>query len=186
MEIAALVVALVALVLALKKSGGGGDKGGGKEALDDLRRDVRRDAENLAEEVRRELETTRRLLAEVASGAQLDREQILEGRLWSDVDARDAVKLVGTSGVHVLDVRTNGETIGGVIPGAQLVPVAELEERVREVPRDAKTLLVVCAGGGRSAAACEFLAGKGYAGLLNLTGGMGAWNGPVVKPGTSK
>lgn len=185
MEIAALVVALVALVFALKR-GGGGNNGGGKEALDDLRRDVRRDAENLAEEVRRELETTRRLLAEVASGAQLDREQIIEGRLWRDVDARDALKLVGSSGVHVLDVRTSGETIGGVIPGAQLVPVGELEERVREVPRDAQTLLVVCAGGGRSAAACEFLAGKGYAGLLNLTGGMGAWNGPVVKPGTTK
>jgi rhodanese-related sulfurtransferase len=184
MEIAALVVALVALVVALKKGGGGAS--GGKDALEDLRRDVRRDAENLAEEVRRELETTRRLLAEVASGAQLEREQILEGRLWRDVDARDAVKLVGASGVHVLDVRTNGETIGGVIPGAQLLPVGELEERVREVPRDAKTLLVVCAGGGRSAAACEFLAGKGYAGLLNLTGGMGAWNGPVVKPGTAK
>jgi rhodanese-related sulfurtransferase len=184
MEIAALVVALLALVLALKKGGGGA--GGGKDALEDLRRDVRRDLSNLAEEVRREIETTRRLLADVASGVKLDREQIVEGRLWRDVDPRDAVKLVGASGVHVLDVRTSGETVGGVIPGAQLVPVGELEERVREIPTDKQTLLVVCAGGGRSAAACEFLASKGYGGLLNLTGGMGAWNGPVVKPGAAK
>lgn len=178
MDIAALAIALVALVLALRR-GGSAPAG---QALDDLRRDARRDAENLAEEVRRELATTRRLLAEVAAGAQLDREQILEGRLWRDVDARAAQALLGRPDVHVLDVRTPGETAGGVLPGAQLVPIGELEERLREVPRDRRTLLVYCAAGGRSASACEFLASQGFDGLLNLSGGIGAWTGPIERP----
>jgi rhodanese-related sulfurtransferase len=42
--------------------------------------------------------------------------------------------------------------------------------------------LIYCAGGGRSAAACEFLASKGYTNLHNLEGGFGAWQGPRARP----
>ena len=45
-----------------------------------------------------------------------------------------------------------------------------------------KPLLVCCAGGSRSAAACEFLSQQGYAGLHNLEGGMNSWSGPRVRP----
>lgn len=180
MEYFALFFAILALVVAVNAARGGGASG---NAVDDARRDARRDAQNLAEEVQRELATTRRLLAEVAAGATLDRDQILEGRLWRDVDARQGKELVAAGGdLHVLDVRTPGEQAAGVIPGAQRIPVDELPARLAEVPRDKRTTLVVCAAGGRSAAACELLSSEGYSGLLNLAGGMGSWGGPIQKP----
>ena len=74
------------------------------------------------------------------------------------------------------------ETAGGIIPGAQLIPIEELEERAREVRRSEKPLLIYCAGGGRSAAACEFLSGQGQLGLQNLSGGIGSWGGAVTRP----
>jgi len=180
MEYFALFFAALAFVVALKGAKSGGVS---RADLDDARRDARRDAQNLADEVQRELALTRRLLAEVAAGARLDRDQIIEGRLWRDVDAREGTELVAAGGdLHVLDVRTAGEQAAGVIPGAQRIPVDELPARLSEIPKGKANTLVVCAGGGRSAAACELLASEGYDGLLNLAGGMGAWSGPVQKP----
>jgi rhodanese-related sulfurtransferase len=57
----------------------------------------------------------------------------------------------------------------------------ELDDRKEEIPKD-RTVLVYCASGGRSAAACDALAREGWSGLMNLTGGIGAWQGAVVKP----
>ncbi|HSE42454.1 MAG TPA: rhodanese-like domain-containing protein, partial [Acidobacteriota bacterium] len=63
------------------------------------------------------------------------------------------------------------------IPGSKLIPVDEIENRFLEVPREANPLLVVCQGGGRSAAACEILSQKGFINLVNIHDGMGAWPG---------
>ena len=65
-----------------------------------------------------------------------------------------------------------------VIPGAQVVPVEELEARAREIARLGRPLLVYCAMGARSAAACEFLSHQGHEGLLNLADGFQGWTGP--------
>ena len=51
-----------------------------------------------------------------------------------------------------------------------------------EIPRDGRRTLVYCAGGSRSAAACEFLSREGYDELYNLEGGFQAWSGPRAKP----
>lgn len=173
----ALGLALVALVLALRKGAGGGNS----EKLADLEKDSRRRLENLAQEVRGELETTRRLLAEVASGQQLDREQILEGRLWRDVEVNAAKELLAKAKPRVLDVRTSQEVASGRLPGAIHIPVQELEARFNELKPSGGPWLVYCAAGSRSAAACEFLAGQGFGGLHNLAGGISAWNGPLER-----
>lgn len=178
MEIATLVIALLALVLASKKSAGGSSKA----ALEELDRDGRRRLENLAKELRGELETTRRLLAELAAGRPLDPDQVVEGRLWRDLDARAAERLFAAGGLHVLDVRTAQEVQGGKLPGAVHIPIQELEERAGELPKDGRPYLIYCAAGGRSAAACEFLSTQGFSGLHNLSGGIGAWPGPVERP----
>lgn len=178
MEVLALVVAIVALLVALSNKRGGGSS----NDLNDLRSDARRRVENLADELRVELDAQRKLLADVASGVKLDRSQILEGRLWSDVDPREGASLVKDGRVELLDVRTPQETSGGVIPGAVLIPIDQLEERLDEVPDGGKPLLVYCAAGGRSAAACELLSQRGRVGVKNLSGGMGSWSGPVAKP----
>lgn len=167
----ALLVALAAWMKA----------GAWKARVDELEREVRRRTEGSAEEARNELRVVREMLAVVAEGGRLSRDQVLEGRLWADVDGKQGLALI-ERGARVLDVRTSGETAGGVIPSALLIPVDQLEARLREVPKDGKPLLVCCAGGARSAAACEFLSQQGYSGLHNLEGGMNSWSGPRVRP----
>ncbi|MEO0652770.1 MAG: rhodanese-like domain-containing protein [Planctomycetota bacterium] len=171
-------LSVIAILLALKAQG----ESSGGTTQEDAERDARRRIENLREEFERELSTLRRLLAAVAAGHKLDPEQIEEGRLWGDLTPDKAKALVEAGEVDLLDVRTPQETAGGIIPGAQLIPVDQLEERVKEVRRSGKPLLVYCAGGGRSAAACEFLSSEGQPSLHNLSGGIGSWSGPVVRP----
>jgi rhodanese-related sulfurtransferase len=178
MEIAALVIASLALVLALVALTKAAAFSG---RIDEVELAAKRRAENVSQELESALTTQRELLALVASGATLSREMILEGRLWSDVDGAKARELVA-AGARVLDVRTPAETAGGIIPGAILVPIDALESRVRELPKDQRPMLIYCAAGGRSAAACEFLSHEGYMGLYNLNGGIGAWGGALTRP----
>ncbi|MBK7878399.1 MAG: rhodanese-like domain-containing protein [Planctomycetes bacterium] len=108
---------------------------------------------------------------------------IAEGRLWDDVDARAAHAPWKEGRWRVLDVRTPQEMARGILAGALCIPVDELEARVKELPRDGTPLLVYCASGGRSAAACEFLSHAGFDELHNLEGGISAWPHGTVKPG---
>jgi glyoxylase-like metal-dependent hydrolase (beta-lactamase superfamily II)/rhodanese-related sulfurtransferase len=74
----------------------------------------------------------------------------------------------------VLDVRRTAEYEAGHVPGARNLPLDELPQRLEEVPRDGN-LAVICAGGYRSSMACSLLARAGFANVVNVTGGTGAW-----------
>jgi hydroxyacylglutathione hydrolase len=76
--------------------------------------------------------------------------------------------------LYVLDVRGRAEWEGGHIPGAHLVPLAELPDRIAEVPAD-RPIAVHCQGGGRSAIAASLLRANGVTQVANVTGGFGAW-----------
>lgn len=80
--------------------------------------------------------------------------------------------------LFILDVRTEAEYADSHIPRSTLIPIDELEDRLRELPPTDTLMLVHCASGGRSATACHLLAQHGYPRLLNLAGGMHAWPGP--------
>ena len=123
----------------------------------------------------------RRTVAALAAGTPMTADMVMEGRLWREVEGSEAQELVETGGAHVLDVRTAGETAAGILPGALLIPLDELEARHGELPRDGKPLLIYCAMGVRSASACDFLSSEGFANLHNLGGGIGAWTGPTTR-----
>src|SRR5437867_1625086 len=55
------------------------------------------------------------------------------------------------------------------------------EDRLGELPPRDTPMLVHCAAGGRSAAACQTLGQRGYTRLLNLAGGMHSWPGVRVE-----
>jgi rhodanese-related sulfurtransferase len=42
-------------------------------------------------------------------------------------------------------------------------------------------MYVICAGGGRSAAASKQLSDRGYLNVFNVEGGMKSWRGETVK-----
>lgn len=85
----------------------------------------------------------------------------------------DALAELLPSGIALLDVRQPDEYQAGHVPGAVLVPLDQLPERVGEVPRDAP-LYVICQAGARSARAVAFLAEQGIE-ATNVAGGTGAW-----------
>lgn len=74
----------------------------------------------------------------------------------------------------LLDVREPWEYAQAHVPDAHLIPLAELEQRVHEIPRD-RPVLAICQSGYRSQAAAEYLLRLGYAQVANVDGGTAAW-----------
>jgi glyoxylase-like metal-dependent hydrolase (beta-lactamase superfamily II)/rhodanese-related sulfurtransferase len=79
--------------------------------------------------------------------------------------------------IILVDVREPQEFTGdlGHVPGAQLVPLANVVARSTEWDRD-RDIVLVCRSGRRSAHAAAELAKRGFRHLYNLRGGMLAWN----------
>lgn len=74
----------------------------------------------------------------------------------------------------LLDMRESSEFSAGHIPGAVLMPQAELAMRLSEIPRD-RPVLTVCAAGARSLRAAQFLQQMGYTNVRSLAGGTSGW-----------
>ena len=74
----------------------------------------------------------------------------------------------------VLDVRERWEYAEGHVPGARLLPLGELEERIGELPRD-RPVYSICHSGQRSLAAAAFLLAEGFSDVSNVEGGTSAW-----------
>lgn len=87
----------------------------------------------------------------------------------AEVEWSDAVSL-SKKGAIFLDVRTPGEVAEGAVTGALTIPLQELEERSKELPKD-KKILVYCRSGKRSANATAYLASLGYD-VVNVKGGF--------------
>jgi rhodanese-related sulfurtransferase len=74
---------------------------------------------------------------------------------------------------YLVDVRNPDEYEVAHVPGAHLVPLAELDQRTAEIPKD-RTVHVICKSGGRSARAVDFLNASGWD-TVNVLGGTDGW-----------
>ena len=80
---------------------------------------------------------------------------------------------------QLIDVREPHEFEIARIPGAKLIPLGEIVNRICEIEKR-KTTVVQCKGGVRSARAIGYLKDAGFEGrLINLKGGIGAWSAEV-------
>ncbi len=94
--------------------------------------------------------------------------------LISSISTNDLVPLLDSDErLYLLDVREPDEVADWQIPGVHNIPIAKLESRMNEVPRDAH-LVVICAAGSRAREGAQILASHGI-GSEVLDGGMGAW-----------
>jgi rhodanese-related sulfurtransferase len=105
-----------------------------------------------------------------------------------NVDANTFEQKIKAGGVQVLDVRTAGEYSGSHLKNVMLADwtdKAQFAERTKYLDKN-KTLLVYCAAGGRSGQAAEWLKEQGFKEVVNLQGGITAWNAagkPIVREG---
>jgi len=83
-------------------------------------------------------------------------------------------RLDGGEPLTVLDVREPWEVAIARIPGSLHIPLGEVPARLGELD-SGRQLIVMCKAGGRSLRAAQFLAGRGFARVANLTGGIDAW-----------
>ncbi|MBV6342502.1 rhodanese-like domain-containing protein [Candidatus Magnetobacterium casense] len=85
------------------------------------------------------------------------------------------------SGLHrddynVLDVRQPQEYERGHIPGAILIPLGEIPDRMSELPTN-RPVIVYCRSGNRSMSAAAMLINGSFTDVYNLDGGINAYNG---------
>lgn len=77
--------------------------------------------------------------------------------------------------LRLIDVRETDEWLLAHLPNAELIPLSQFQTlATRELATD-ETVVLYCHHGMRSARAQGFLKSQGYAGVLNLTGGIDAW-----------
>jgi rhodanese-related sulfurtransferase len=90
--------------------------------------------------------------------------------------ALQVTQLINRGKAVVLDVRDAAEYAGGHLPDSKNIPLTELGGRVGELNKSkAKTVVVVCQKGARSASAAKELAKAGFEDVVCLDGGLAAW-----------
>ncbi len=80
------------------------------------------------------------------------------------------------AGATLVDVREPDETAQGVVPGSVQIVRGNLEAQVEaRIPDKSTPLVVMCAGGVRSAFAAQTLEALGYADVTSMDGGFNRW-----------
>lgn len=98
-----------------------------------------------------------------------------------EIDAPALAQLLQSApATWLIDVREPGEAEIASIPGARLIPLAQLGERLNELPQPGSARLVVhCKSGARSLRALALLRERGWSDARHLRGGIDAWRKEV-------
>jgi rhodanese-related sulfurtransferase len=90
------------------------------------------------------------------------------------VNTAEATHLINREDALVLDVRDPGEYGAGHILGARNVPLSRLDDGDL-VKRKDRPVIVYCDAGERSGKAISSLRKQGFSRVVNLSGGLRAW-----------
>lgn len=126
------------------------------------------------------------LLASVLASTSVLAAEKPNGPVKTEQAAKDI-----SSGIQILDVRTEEEWNEGHIQGAKRVqfPAEDFVEKATKALDPEKPVLVYCRSGGRSAKAAKQLRDAGFKDVRDLAGGVVAWEKdgqPLVKPDAQK
>ncbi len=91
-----------------------------------------------------------------------------------ETDVLETKKQIDSSKAALLDVREQYERDICMIDGSMHIPMAQIPQRLAELPKD-KPLLVHCHHGGRSMQVVRFLRENGFEEAINVAGGIDDW-----------
>jgi rhodanese-related sulfurtransferase len=111
------------------------------------------------------------------SGAMLIWPYVRRATGGPSVNPSQATQLINREDALVLDVREPGEYGAGHILGAKNVPLSRIDSGGAEIAGKKKDrpVILYCESGNRSAKAAAALKAQGYTRVLNLAGGIAAW-----------
>lgn len=118
------------------------------------------------------------------------------GSVWAQAAVEERISLDDARRLHLagnavlIDIREPEEHAAGVAPGAKLLPMSQLGQRLREIPADPNTpVLLICRTQSRSSATLRALrkqlGEQNYAHVRFVQGGMSQWaqrGWPTVQP----
>lgn len=106
-------------------------------------------------------------------------------RRGAKVSQFQATQYMNQGKTLVLDVRNAEEFASGHLPNAKNIPLADLNNRIKEIEKSKNTVVItVCAQGVRSSNAAVLLSKAGFTQVFSLEGGTEAWKTqgmPIVK-----
>ena len=104
---------------------------------------------------------------------------------YSEVSSKEAFELIGNIQPLVLDVRTDAEFKSGHLENALLIPVQQLQSRLKELSAyKNQDILIYCATGNRSTVASKILIDSGFKRIHNMRYGIYQWSRdtyPIVR-----
>jgi rhodanese-related sulfurtransferase len=110
------------------------------------------------------------------SGAMLLWPYVRRASAGPSVNPSQATQLINREDALVIDVRDPGEYGAGHILGAKNLPLSRVDAGAElAAKRKDRPLIVYCDTGNRSGKAAAALKALGYTRVLNLSGGLGAW-----------
>lgn len=104
---------------------------------------------------------------------------------YTEVSSKGAFELIQNNQPLVLDVRTEAEYKSGHLEKALLIPVQQLQSRLKELlAYKNQDILVYCATGNRSTVASKIMLDSGFTRIHNMRYGIVKWsrdNYPIVR-----
>jgi hydroxyacylglutathione hydrolase len=106
----------------------------------------------------------------------IDRWRENDGRLQAipSVNLPGLIDQLRTNDMLVLDVRAETEWKAGHMPGSLNLPLGELQDRLNELPENAR-MVVHCQTGARAAMAASVLRARGFRNVTVFSGGFTEW-----------
>jgi len=92
----------------------------------------------------------------------------------AEVSVQEIAEALAAGNTVVLDVRESMEWDMGHVPGATLISLGVLRERLHEVPQ-ASRIVVICEAGVRSCSAASILQASGFVDVVNVPEGTGGY-----------
>lgn len=98
---------------------------------------------------------------------------------YRNISADQVNGMMNEANVQVIDVREPFEYMNGHIDIASNIPLQTIPDNMDNIDKQ-KKIVLVCASGGRSTSAAQYLSQYGYE-VYNMVGGMMGWRYAVAR-----
>jgi rhodanese-related sulfurtransferase len=116
------------------------------------------------------------IAAAIVSGTMLLMPNLRRGSGAGAVGAAEATRLANREKAVFIDVSEPTEFAAGHVTGSKNIPLAELENRAKDLPSNKQTpVIVVCGSGSRASKGAAAIRKLGHARVMPLERGLDGW-----------